>query len=268
MSSSQGANATTVSGYPFQRESIRDSSDWIRLKRESRIYNNYNASSTDNKLNEPYWMKYGNDFRLSYSFGRFKCEPCDGNAFSNVVPTQDTPPRPIGNGLTYVAYAFAGDLASDKPDLIDGPLTWGTQDNSKLTLTGYAPLLNGDFIPYFYDGALGAMDAYDNVAIYMFGFFRAPVTGSYIFTVNSDDGFQMAINPGNLVLNNPGRSTTGSGTSTPISLTAGTYYPFDALWSNGSGAVVLEFTDVTVDGQSLTNDLGIPLKECFFTYSA
>lgn len=86
MSSSQGANATTVSGYPPKPASTRDSSDWIRLKREARKFENYKASSTDNKDTEPVWLKYGNQFRLSYSFGRFKCQAsCDGNAFSGPV---------------------------------------------------------------------------------------------------------------------------------------------------------------------------------------
>lgn len=83
--SSQGVNASTVSGYPFNELSIRDSSDWIRYKKEARKYANYKTSSTDNKDTEPVWLKYGNQFRLTYSFGRFKCTQCDGNAFSGKV---------------------------------------------------------------------------------------------------------------------------------------------------------------------------------------
>lgn len=95
MSSSQGVNAATVSGYPFNPSSIRDSSDWIRAIKEARIYENYKATSTDNKQTEPYWLKYGNDFRLIYANGRFKCEPdCDGNAFGSNVGDASSPPIP------------------------------------------------------------------------------------------------------------------------------------------------------------------------------
>ncbi len=85
MSSSQGANATILSGYAFQSESDRDASDWIRRKRETREYTNYNSLQTDNKDTGPTWLKYGNNFRLSYSFGKFKCGSCEGNAFNGYV---------------------------------------------------------------------------------------------------------------------------------------------------------------------------------------
>ena len=92
MSSSQGANADTISvatgsdEYAFTTEYIRDASDWIRYKKETRKYTNYKTSSTDNKNTEPIWMKYGNQFRLTYSFGRWKCNAnCEANAFSGRV---------------------------------------------------------------------------------------------------------------------------------------------------------------------------------------
>ena len=86
MSSSQGVNADTVTGYPFDLNSVRDASDWIRYKKEIRKYTNYNQISSDNKNTEPAWLKYGNQFRLTYSFGRFKCDgACSGNAFSGNV---------------------------------------------------------------------------------------------------------------------------------------------------------------------------------------
>ena len=90
MSSSQGVNATTVSGYPFQTASISDSSEWTRFKRESRKFNNYKVSSPDNKDTGPVWMKFGNNFRLGYSFGRFKCQTpaCNANAFNGPVGEQ------------------------------------------------------------------------------------------------------------------------------------------------------------------------------------
>ena len=86
MSSSQSANASTVAGYAFDLNSLRDASDWIRYKKETRKYVNYNQISSDNKNTEPVWLKYGNQFRLTYSFGRFKCDgACAANAFSGKV---------------------------------------------------------------------------------------------------------------------------------------------------------------------------------------
>jgi hypothetical protein len=91
--SSQGANATTLDNasgsdnYTYTAEYTRDASDWIRQKREQRKYANYNSGSTDNKETEPAWLKHGNQFRLSYLYGKLKCTSCDGNAFkgSNAV---------------------------------------------------------------------------------------------------------------------------------------------------------------------------------------
>ena len=95
MSSSQGGNTGVIMGnvdpsippgYAFNANSIRDASDWIRYKKESRKHNNYKFTSNDNKNTEPVWLKYGNQFRLTYSFGRFKCDGnCAGNAFSGQV---------------------------------------------------------------------------------------------------------------------------------------------------------------------------------------
>lgn len=88
MSSSQGANAdtlTTASGsdhYTYTSEYNRNASDWIRQKREQRKYTNYASGSTDNKNTEPVWLKHGNQFRLSYLYGKLKCPTCDGVAFS------------------------------------------------------------------------------------------------------------------------------------------------------------------------------------------
>jgi hypothetical protein len=90
MSSSQGAN--NLADYPFDTNSIRDASDWIRYKREARKYTNYKTSSSDNKDTEPVWLKYGNQFRLTYSFGRWKCDTiCQGNAFNGPVGEESPP---------------------------------------------------------------------------------------------------------------------------------------------------------------------------------
>lgn len=85
--SSQSENSTSFSGYGVNSTtgSFRDASDYIRAKREARKFFNYKISSTDNKETEPVWLKYGNQFRLAYSFGRYKCTDCNGNAFSGKV---------------------------------------------------------------------------------------------------------------------------------------------------------------------------------------
>lgn len=189
------------------------------------------------------------------------CSKCQYNPIENYTP-DTTPPRPVGDGLMYSSYRFQSNIGNTKPDLLDGAGAWGTGDGTVLQLPALSGLQTTDFIPYY--NATGQSE-YDNIAVYMVGYFRAPVTGSYVFTVESDDGFQLVmVTPGNLIINNPGRVTNGSGSSTPISLTGGEYYLMDALWSNGSGAIKLVFTDITVDGQSLPNDLDIPIKECFF----
>lgn len=92
MSSSQGVNADTLtySGYPFSPNSIRNASDWIKYKKQVRVYQNYQPSSTDNKDTEPVWMKYGNDIRTTYNFGRLQCDECSGNAFSGSIETTST----------------------------------------------------------------------------------------------------------------------------------------------------------------------------------
>lgn len=102
MSSSQGANADTTSvavgsdEYAFSTIYIRDASDWIRYKKEARVYKNYKSDSGENMETEPAWLKYGNQFRLAYSFGRWKCDAnCEANAFRSAVGDIVTiPPTP------------------------------------------------------------------------------------------------------------------------------------------------------------------------------
>jgi hypothetical protein len=152
----------------------------------------------------------------------------------------------------------------NKPSLADSVGTWGTNDNTKLDLPGFqipSPIDGVFLLPF--EPAPSDGNAYDNVAIYIFGFFRAPISGTYVFTSQSDDGFQMTINPGNRIIDQPGRTTNGSGVSSPIELVGGQKYSFDALWSNGTGALGLAITDIRVDGLSLPNDYGIPIFSCF-----
>jgi hypothetical protein len=85
--SSQGANTTNLDGYAFDKDSVRDSSDYTRLKKERVIYADpkqqtiTNTSNPTDKTGLAY-EKYGSEFRLTFLNGRFKCISCPGNAFS------------------------------------------------------------------------------------------------------------------------------------------------------------------------------------------
>lgn len=85
--SSQGANTTSVVGYAFDRDSLRDSSDYTRLKKETIIYADPKQQTITNTSNQTdktglAYEKYGSEFRLTFLNGRFKCTICPGNAFS------------------------------------------------------------------------------------------------------------------------------------------------------------------------------------------
>lgn len=96
MSSSQSGNTTTIiPGYAFDGDSNRDASDWTRQLKQRRVYNSYTSSTPGNKNTTNPWLKYGNQFRLTYvfgkqlritnTFGRISCGLCNGNAFTNAV---------------------------------------------------------------------------------------------------------------------------------------------------------------------------------------
>lgn len=89
MSSSQGGSVGSgtgqvSAGYAFDRDVIRDGSDWTRLKRETLIFNEYRTPSATQT--RPAWHMRGNNFRLSYAMGQFKCRSgptCLGGGFGN-----------------------------------------------------------------------------------------------------------------------------------------------------------------------------------------
>lgn len=85
MSSSQGANSMTITpGYAYDADSLRDASDWTRQLKEKRRYYSYSTQTTGNKnVGAEPWFKYGNQFRYTYLFGKFKCGSCDGAAFAS-----------------------------------------------------------------------------------------------------------------------------------------------------------------------------------------
>lgn len=76
--SSQGVAGAT--GYVSQP--TRDASDRTREIKEAMQYKTFNSSYTGNKDTEPVWLKQGNQFKLTYNFGRLECTGCTGNAFS------------------------------------------------------------------------------------------------------------------------------------------------------------------------------------------
>jgi hypothetical protein len=91
MSSSQGGSVGSSTnqvsaGYTFDQDSIRDGSDWTRFKRQALIYKDYNSASATQT--RPAWDMRGNNFRLSYALGQFKCKAspaCQGDAIENTI---------------------------------------------------------------------------------------------------------------------------------------------------------------------------------------
>lgn len=86
MSSSQGANTGSsgiAAGYAYDADVLRDASDWTRRLKEQRKYYSYSTQNTGSKITggDP-WFKYGNQFRLTYLYGKFKCGSCPAAAFN------------------------------------------------------------------------------------------------------------------------------------------------------------------------------------------
>ena len=75
------AGAPVSIGYPFDTDSIRDSSDWIAYKKQTLILNESKTKLAD-ALPE---VRYGNDYRIQFLLGRFKnafntaCGNCSSN---------------------------------------------------------------------------------------------------------------------------------------------------------------------------------------------
>jgi hypothetical protein len=84
--SSQGIPASIgPTGYAYGPR-IQDASEWTKLLKEKREYYSYNSSlNTGNRETSDPWVKTGNQFRLTYNFGRFACNTCNGNAFGGAI---------------------------------------------------------------------------------------------------------------------------------------------------------------------------------------
>lgn len=81
MSSSQGANVGTIPrGYTFTQAVLRDGSDWTTLLKQKTVFGGF-KSTLGVRDTASVYDKFGNDFRLTFLNGRFKCTTCYGNAF-------------------------------------------------------------------------------------------------------------------------------------------------------------------------------------------
>jgi hypothetical protein len=58
-------------GHTFTTASIRDGSDWIAYKKQQLI-----KQETTANINQTTWFKAGNDFRIQYLLGKYKCDGC------------------------------------------------------------------------------------------------------------------------------------------------------------------------------------------------
>jgi hypothetical protein len=81
--SSQGDPGLT--GYTYQP--TRDASDRTRQIKEALQYKTQKSSYVGNTHTEPIWMKYGNQFKLTYDFGKLECTTCISNAFGGIQST-------------------------------------------------------------------------------------------------------------------------------------------------------------------------------------
>jgi photosystem II stability/assembly factor-like uncharacterized protein len=148
MSSSEGANTGTITpGYAYDADSNRDASDWTKQLKEKRIYYSYTDNNFDNKKTTDPWFKYGNEFRLSYLAGRFKCDTCTGNAFGGGgVPLS----KDVAESWTFSEATTAGsrswrgvDSSSDGTKLVGvvgsgGRIYTSTDSGSTWTVRGVA----------------------------------------------------------------------------------------------------------------------------------
>ena len=74
-----------IGGYDHQV--VRDASDRTRQIKEAMQYKMYKTGGNANRNTEPNWMKYGNQFKLTYDFGKLGCTSCPANAFGGTNAT-------------------------------------------------------------------------------------------------------------------------------------------------------------------------------------
>lgn len=90
------------------------------------------------------------------------------------------------------------------------------------------------------DFSLGIYDGQPNTSFMWIGYFRAPHTGNYTFYMNSDDLAALWLGPDAITNYDLDTVTLYSDqysevSTSPIALTAGTYYPIRVMYGNGGG---------------------------------
>lgn len=154
--------------------------------------------------------------------------------------------------LTYSSYAKGGSYNVGYPIITEASSNWGTQNNAIATAIRATARTTNEI---FYT------NVYSNIAVYFNGYFKAPVSGAYTFTYNSDDGLEWFF-AGTKVVNSPGSTVTNSGTVAAGTLVANRYYPTYGLWSQGGGPGNLTFSAITVGGSNIIGTY--PIKTRFY----
>jgi hypothetical protein len=159
---------------------------------------------------------------------------------------------------------YTDDDVTDNPNLVEFTVTPGVIRSgvSKVTYTGY----HNDDVAFTDTAIVTASTTANNFVIASIpatttvlytGYLLATYTGTWTFTITSDDGSYLWI--GNTAVSGyttsnelASASYAGPGTGT-ISLTAGEYYPIRLLYGNGPSGGSLNLTYAHT-GQTATND--------------
>ena len=169
------------------------------------------------------------------------------------------PPFPAGDYVSFLNFTMFVDSGNHlQTPIISDPTTWGTKDSTlleELITTGTACLLaNGTLVPYKVDSK------WDYINLYVAGFYTAPLSGSYRFTISSDDGVSIKLNEV-IILSQPGYGNPYSESTDAITLTAGRKYPLEILWSNGAGALRLCITATVVNDNGTNIQITYPFND-------
>jgi len=162
------------------------------------------------------------------------------------------PAFPVGDYVSFLNFTMYKDSGNHlQTPIISDPTTWGTK-NSTL-LNELMTTSDTGSCAYGTDGTIVPRKVntkWNYINLYVSGFYTAPLTSTtadgYIFKIISDDGVTMKLN-GVTVLSEPGYGNSGEYTTDPIYLTAGTKYPLEILWSNGTGGLNMCITEINVD---------------------
>jgi len=107
----------------------------------------------------------------------------------------------------------------------------------------------------------GIYNSQNNYSIEIFGYFRATVSGSYTFSLVSDDGTYMWIGSNALIGYTTSNTniTNASGTTATtctVTLLVGTYYPIRIQYTQGTGGSDLQFSFTPPGGTQTYNGQG------------